>query len=173
MQTIIKSQNAVQSSTSSSGRRSDDTDPMTFPSSTHTPPHQRTLSGAQRWLSSSLRAHNTETGRVESEILGVYYNPDLRSQAFDHRVRQHSNHAGIETLDEWPNVKAWLERIEERPAVKAGLDPKTEWYIISPPGRAGPVCQISSRFRLSLCLWNYFLPSKQSSWMYISNMTIM
>ncbi|CDO68256.1 hypothetical protein BN946_scf184842.g19 [Trametes cinnabarina] len=29
--------------------------------------------------------------------------------------------AGIETLDEWPNVKAWIERLSERPAVKAGL----------------------------------------------------
>ncbi|EPS98419.1 glutathione S-transferase C-terminal-like protein [Fomitopsis schrenkii] len=28
---------------------------------------------------------------------------------------------GIESMDEWPNVKAWLERQNERPAVKAGL----------------------------------------------------
>ncbi|KAF8639438.1 hypothetical protein AX16_010293 [Volvariella volvacea WC 439] len=28
--------------------------------------------------------------------------------------------AGVETLDAWPNVKAWLERFNERPAVKAG-----------------------------------------------------
>ncbi|EIW59075.1 glutathione S-transferase C-terminal-like protein [Trametes versicolor FP-101664 SS1] len=27
----------------------------------------------------------------------------------------------IETLDEWPNVKAWVERAMERPAVKAGM----------------------------------------------------
>ena len=31
---------------------------------------------------------------------------------------------GIESLDEWPNVKAWLERIDARPAVNAGSDPK-------------------------------------------------
>ncbi|KAG6337364.1 hypothetical protein ID866_1737 [Astraeus odoratus] len=29
--------------------------------------------------------------------------------------------AGIDTMDEFPNVKAWLDRIAERPAVKAGL----------------------------------------------------
>ncbi|TCD70567.1 glutathione S- transferase, nitrogen catabolite repression regulator [Steccherinum ochraceum] len=29
--------------------------------------------------------------------------------------------AGIETLNEWPNVKAWVERCSERPAVRAGL----------------------------------------------------
>ncbi|KAI0357428.1 glutathione S-transferase C-terminal-like protein [Trametes cingulata] len=28
---------------------------------------------------------------------------------------------GIETLDEWPNVKAWIERTAERPAVQAGM----------------------------------------------------
>ncbi|EMD40126.1 hypothetical protein CERSUDRAFT_81426 [Gelatoporia subvermispora B] len=33
-----------------------------------------------------------------------------------------SRHAftGIETLDEWPNVKAWVERCFERPAVRTG-----------------------------------------------------
>jgi glutathione S-transferase len=30
-------------------------------------------------------------------------------------------YAGIETLDAFPNTKAWLERILERPGVKAGL----------------------------------------------------
>jgi len=35
-------------------------------------------------------------------------------------VRIHK-HAGIETLDEFPHVKAWVERILERPAVKAGI----------------------------------------------------
>ncbi|KZT64956.1 glutathione S-transferase [Daedalea quercina L-15889] len=28
---------------------------------------------------------------------------------------------GIESMDEWPHVKAWLERQNERPTVKAGL----------------------------------------------------
>ncbi|KAI8978798.1 glutathione S-transferase C-terminal-like protein [Trametes punicea] len=28
---------------------------------------------------------------------------------------------GIESLDEWPNVKAWVERVLERPAVQAGM----------------------------------------------------
>jgi len=35
-------------------------------------------------------------------------------------IRKHQ-WAMIESLDEWPNLKAWLARIEERPAVKAGL----------------------------------------------------
>ncbi|RDB22563.1 Disulfide-bond oxidoreductase YfcG [Hypsizygus marmoreus] len=29
--------------------------------------------------------------------------------------------AGVETLDEWPSVKAWVERNQARPAVEAGL----------------------------------------------------
>ncbi|KAJ3558453.1 hypothetical protein NM688_g918 [Phlebia brevispora] len=29
--------------------------------------------------------------------------------------------AGIESMDEWPNVKAWLARCWERPAVQAGM----------------------------------------------------
>jgi len=32
------------------------------------------------------------------------------------------SYAGIETLDEWPNVKKWLERARARPASFAGLD---------------------------------------------------
>ncbi|KAF5318072.1 hypothetical protein D9619_012161 [Psilocybe cf. subviscida] len=35
-------------------------------------------------------------------------------------VRIHS-YAGIETLDEWPAVKAWVERNLARPAVQAGI----------------------------------------------------
>ncbi|KAF5387847.1 hypothetical protein D9615_000353 [Tricholomella constricta] len=35
-------------------------------------------------------------------------------------VRVHA-YAGIESLDEWPNVKAWLARAIERPAAQAGL----------------------------------------------------
>jgi len=40
-------------------------------------------------------------------------NPHLRlnSHAF----------AGIESLDEWPGLKAWFERIQARSAVQAGL----------------------------------------------------
>jgi glutathione S-transferase len=30
------------------------------------------------------------------------------------------------SLDEWPNLKAWVERVQARPAVQAGLDPKTD-----------------------------------------------
>jgi glutathione S-transferase len=37
--------------------------------------------------------------------------PRLNSHAF----------AGIESLDEWPGVKAWFERIKARSAVQAGL----------------------------------------------------
>jgi len=35
-------------------------------------------------------------------------------------VRIHA-YAGIETLDQWPNVKDWVERAEARPAFQAGL----------------------------------------------------
>jgi len=35
-------------------------------------------------------------------------------------VRIHK-HAGIENLDEFPNVKAWVERIIAKPAVAAGI----------------------------------------------------
>ncbi|KAF9451698.1 glutathione S-transferase [Macrolepiota fuliginosa MF-IS2] len=36
-------------------------------------------------------------------------------------VRRHPG-IGIDTLDKWPNVKAWLARAEARPAAKAGLE---------------------------------------------------
>ncbi|KDQ62576.1 hypothetical protein JAAARDRAFT_122192 [Jaapia argillacea MUCL 33604] len=36
-------------------------------------------------------------------------------------VRIHS-FAGIESLDEWPGVKSWVERIEARPTVQEGLN---------------------------------------------------
>ncbi|KAJ7047438.1 glutathione S-transferase-like protein [Mycena alexandri] len=35
-------------------------------------------------------------------------------------VRRHK-FAAVETLDEFPNVKAWVERLEARPAVQAGI----------------------------------------------------
>ncbi|KAJ7744508.1 glutathione S-transferase [Mycena maculata] len=31
--------------------------------------------------------------------------------------------SGVDSIDEFPNVKAWLERISERPAVQAGVTP--------------------------------------------------
>ncbi|KAJ7696079.1 hypothetical protein B0H17DRAFT_1158784 [Mycena rosella] len=36
------------------------------------------------------------------------------------RVTAHKS-LGLESLDEWPNVKAWFEKIEAREAVKAGF----------------------------------------------------
>lgn len=36
------------------------------------------------------------------------------------RIRGH-NFAGIESLDEFPRLKAWFDRIEARPAVQAGF----------------------------------------------------
>lgn len=53
---------------------------------------------------------------------GVYSIADIKAVPW---VRIHA-YAGIESLDQWPNVKAWIERVEARPAVKAGLDPKIE-----------------------------------------------
>ncbi|KAG2348822.1 glutathione S-transferase-like protein [Suillus weaverae] len=35
-------------------------------------------------------------------------------------VRYHK-HAGVETLDAFPNLKAWLDRLQERETVKAGI----------------------------------------------------
>ncbi|GLB33736.1 putative glutathione S-transferase, C-terminal domain [Lyophyllum shimeji] len=35
-------------------------------------------------------------------------------------IRLHTR-AGIETLDEWPNLKAWLSRVSNRPGVKAAI----------------------------------------------------
>ncbi|KIM89397.1 hypothetical protein PILCRDRAFT_2622 [Piloderma croceum F 1598] len=53
---------------------------------------------------------------------GVYSLADIKAIPW---INIHK-YAGIESLDEWPHVKAWVERVKERPAVKAGLDPKTE-----------------------------------------------
>jgi len=48
---------------------------------------------------------------------GIYTIADLNVFPW---IRRHPV-AGIETLDEWPNLKAWFARILERPAVQAGL----------------------------------------------------
>ncbi|KAG6326878.1 hypothetical protein ID866_12211 [Astraeus odoratus] len=50
-------------------------------------------------------------GRGKLSIADLNVFPWVRSHAW----------AGIDTLDAFPNVKAWLDRIAERPAVKAGL----------------------------------------------------
>jgi glutathione S-transferase len=44
---------------------------------------------------------------------------DVRSRNHD-RIRGHK-FAGIESLDEFPRLKAWFDRIETRPAVQAGV----------------------------------------------------
>jgi len=54
---------------------------------------------------------------------GTYSVADIKTAPW---IRIHTFSGVVETLDEWPNVKAWLARVEERPAVQAGLDPKTE-----------------------------------------------
>ncbi|KAF8625303.1 hypothetical protein AX15_005436 [Amanita polypyramis BW_CC] len=54
---------------------------------------------------------------------GNYTIADLKAWPW---VNRHS-YASIETLDEWPNVKAWLARAVERDATKRGQD------ILNPP----------------------------------------
>ncbi|KAF8076315.1 glutathione S-transferase [Lyophyllum atratum] len=49
---------------------------------------------------------------------GKYTITDMKTVPW---VRIHA-FSGIETLDEWPNVKAWVERTVARPAVAAGLE---------------------------------------------------
>ncbi|EPQ51010.1 glutathione S-transferase [Gloeophyllum trabeum ATCC 11539] len=49
---------------------------------------------------------------------GKYSVADIKALPW---VRIHA-HSGIPTLDEWPNVKAWVERSEARPAFQAGLN---------------------------------------------------
>ena len=42
------------------------------------------------------------------------------------RIRGHK-FSGIESIDEFPHLKAWFEKIEARPAVEAGFAvPKTQ-----------------------------------------------
>ncbi|RPD62774.1 glutathione S-transferase C-terminal-like protein [Lentinus tigrinus ALCF2SS1-6] len=48
---------------------------------------------------------------------GTYSIADMNAYPW---VNSHS-FSGIESMDEWPHVKAWLERTGERPAVKAGM----------------------------------------------------
>jgi len=43
-----------------------------------------------------------------------------------HRIRGHK-FSGLESLDEFPRLKAWFERIDARPAVQVGVTiPKTQ-----------------------------------------------
>jgi len=53
---------------------------------------------------------------------GTYSIADIKAAPWIHTHM----YAGIESLDEWPNIKAWLQRIEPRPAVKAVSDTKPE-----------------------------------------------
>ncbi|TBU26001.1 glutathione S-transferase C-terminal-like protein [Dichomitus squalens] len=51
------------------------------------------------------------TGRGAYSIADINAFPWVDSHGF----------TGIESMDEWPHVKAWLERTAERPAVKSGM----------------------------------------------------
>jgi len=48
---------------------------------------------------------------------GVYTIADMNAQPW---IAGHE-HAGIETLDRWPHMKRWFERIAGRPEVQAGF----------------------------------------------------
>ena len=52
--------------------------------------------------------------------VNVLFIPTTRTYGVCHRIRAHK-FAGIESLDEFPRLKAWFDRIEARPAVQAGL----------------------------------------------------
>jgi glutathione S-transferase len=49
---------------------------------------------------------------------GVYTIADANAFGW---VNAHAMSGVADTLDEWPQVKAWVERLRERPAVQAGL----------------------------------------------------
>jgi len=48
---------------------------------------------------------------------GVYTIADINAQPW---IAGHQ-FAGIDTLDKWPNLKRWFERVSDRPGVKAGF----------------------------------------------------
>lgn len=79
--------------------------------------------GKKRYLDETKRLYSVlETRLADRDWLagpgrGKYSIADIKTFPW---VRIHV-FAGIDSLDEWPNVKKWLARAEERPGAKAGL----------------------------------------------------
>ncbi|KAF8165409.1 glutathione S-transferase [Crassisporium funariophilum] len=79
--------------------------------------------GKKRYLDETKRLYGVLQLRLEDRDYlagpgkGKYSIADIKTWGW---VRSHK-HAKVESLDPWPGVKAWLERIEERDAVKAGV----------------------------------------------------
>jgi len=78
----------------------------------------------KRYLDEAKRLYNVLeirlTGRdyLAGPAKGKYSIADLKAFCW---VKFHK-YAGIDDLDEWPGVKAWVERIDARPAVQVGLN---------------------------------------------------
>jgi len=77
----------------------------------------------KRYLDETRRLYGVLEIRLENRDYlagpgrGVYSIADINVFPW---IRRHAI-AGIESLDEWPKLKAWWARIDERPAVKAGV----------------------------------------------------
>lgn len=77
----------------------------------------------KRYLDETKRLYSVlDTRLIDREWLvgagsGIYSIADMNAFPW---VNGHS-WGGIETLDEWPNVKAWIGRCAERPGVQSGI----------------------------------------------------
>jgi len=79
--------------------------------------------GKKRYLDETKRLYSVLEGRLQNRDYlagsgrGKYSLADIKTFPW---VRLYTG-AGIENLDEWPAVKAWIARCESRPAAQAGL----------------------------------------------------
>ncbi|KZV84921.1 glutathione S-transferase [Exidia glandulosa HHB12029] len=79
--------------------------------------------GITRYLNEAKRLYSVLESRLEGrEYLagpgkGKYTIADINVWPWVHVA----SYAGIDSYDEWPNLKAWVERVKARPAVQAGI----------------------------------------------------
>ncbi|KZV77811.1 glutathione S-transferase, partial [Exidia glandulosa HHB12029] len=81
--------------------------------------------GITRYLNEAKRLYSVLESRLEGrEYLagpgkGKYTIADIN--VWPWYAVHVASYAGIDSYDEWPNLKAWVERVKARPAVQAGI----------------------------------------------------
>lgn len=80
--------------------------------------------GITRYLNETKRLYSVLDGRLKDRDFlagpgkGKYTIADINVFPWVNV----SSYAGIDSYDEWPNLKAWIERIKARPTVQSGLN---------------------------------------------------
>lgn len=88
----------------------------------HSPVTSHSPYAINRYLNETKRLYGVLETQLQGKefVLGTYGIADIKIFGW----ARYATRTGL-SLDDFPNIKAWVERIEARPAVKAGIATST------------------------------------------------